>query len=253
MPVGEDFKCVGRVSHGDLPPVYVFHVHGSSNFGWRQHASNISLLHDPQHKHSRNSIFWSLAAGKDMPSFMDVAGGRDASHSFLGMGSQRTLGPCAETMGMTTGVAFWLAVAQLPVMMGLALHYPTVRIDMFTIAIRLTKDPATNETAIAYSNASAVYAAGYEHGLGISGLYVLSSASFTFFAVLTMNFLERGVASVSDEAGHHMRHALVQQMGGEEFVLQNVGMVVDPAFRMWNQVCTVLVVCNPMHCLETRG
>ena len=146
------------------------------------------------------------------------------------------MGPCAESVGITTGVAFWLAVAQLPVMMGLVLHYPTVRIDIFYAAVRTAMDPLTNTTSIAARDASAVYSPSYEHALGISGLYVINSASFTFFAVLTMNFLERGLATTEDSAPH-MRYTLIQQMGAEEYVAQNLGMVSDPAFRMWNQVC----------------
>lgn len=47
-------------------------------------------------------------------------------------GSRRGMGPFAESMGISTGMAMWIAVAQLPVMMGLALHYPTVRVDLFS-------------------------------------------------------------------------------------------------------------------------
>lgn len=146
----------------------------------------------------------------------------------------RTLGPCAETMGVTTGLAFWLSVAQLPVMIGLALHYPTVRVDLYVAGVRTIVDKNSNQTAVAAMDGSAVHALSYEHGVAISGLYVLNAASFTFFAVLTMNFLERGLSMVDAGSSPHM----VQQMGGEEFVSQNVGMLVDPAFRMWNQVGT---------------
>lgn len=184
-------------------------------------------------------------ATENMPSILDIAGG---GGGVGGEGRGRSLGQCAETMGVTTGIAFWLAVAQLPVMMGLVLHYPSVRIDVFVPGIRLATDPATNLTAVAFTNESAVYAAAYDHGVGISGLYVLSASSFTFFAVLTMNFLERGLASASDEGrmASSMQQALIQQMEGEEFVLQNLGMVSDPTFRTWNQV--LLYISGP-HCI----
>lgn len=42
------------------------------------------------------------------------------------------MGSLAESMGISTSMAMWIAVAQLPVMMGLVLHYPTVRIDIFS-------------------------------------------------------------------------------------------------------------------------
>ena len=174
-----------------------------------------------------------------MPSFVSIAGrGSGGSRLWsIGRGQEeegRTLGPCAETMGVTTGLAFWLSVAQLPVMIGLALHYPTVRVDLYVAGVRTIVDKNSNQTAVAAMDGSAVHALSYEHGVAISGLYVLNAASFTFFAVLTMNFLERGLSMVDAGSSPHM----VQQMGGEEFVSQNVGMLVDPAFRMWNQVGT---------------
>ncbi len=87
-------------------------------------------------------------------------------------------------------------------------------------------------------------ASGYEHGLGISGLYVINAASITFFAVLCMNLMDRGMhmamvaAAASSASGFDLdsRGAGQSMMGSEEFVAQNIKMVVDPTFRMWNQV-----------------
>lgn len=114
--------------------------------------------------------------------------------------------------------------------------------------VRTAQDPATNATSVAGSDGSAVHAISYDHGVGISGMYVLNAASFTFFAVLTMNFLERGLAIAESPAfsSPALGASIVQQMGAEEFVQQNVGMVVDPTFRMWNQVHAqrCLVVCD---------
>ena len=127
-------------------------------------------------------------------------------------------------------------------MVGLALHYPTVRIDVYDTSIRTVIDPATNQTVVAGADKSAVQVSSYEHGMGISGLYVLSSASFAFFAVLTMNFIERGVvvANSSSSSDMHRRSGGGGEgrnaMANEEYVSQNVGMVADPTFRTWNQV-----------------
>jgi hypothetical protein len=145
-------------------------------------------------------------------------------------------------MGINTPMAFWISVAQLPIMVGLALHYPTVRIDVYDTSIRTVIDPATNQTVVAGADKSAVQVSSYEHGMGISGLYVLSSASFAFFAVLTMNFIERGVvvANSSSSSDMHRRSGGGGEgrnaMANEEYVSQNVGMVADPTFRTWNQV-----------------
>lgn len=145
------------------------------------------------------------------------------------------MGPLAESMGVSTSMAMWLAVAQLPIMMGLALHYPTVRVDTFATSVRTVLDPSDNVTvAVASSNESAVQVVAYEHGFGISGLYVLNAAAVTFFAVLTMNLLDRGV--VASVALEELRSRGASAIAEEEFVSQNVGMVVDPTFRMWNQV-----------------
>ena len=164
----------------------------------------------------------------------------------------RTMGPLADYFGFSSSVAFWLCVAQLPLMIGLVLHYPTVRIDLFSTGVATVYDTTLNRTVVAATNQDAVHATGYEHGLGVSGLYVLNAASYTFFSVLTMNFLERGLAlaeggsSSSSSAGMLM----VQQMGAEEFVAQNVGMVVDPTFRMWNQMYSASHL--PVHrCVHT--
>jgi hypothetical protein len=150
-------------------------------------------------------------------------------------GRRRSMGPFAESLGMSTGVAMWIAVAQLPMVMGLALHYPTVRVDVFATSIRTALDPADNVTvAVASDDEAAVQVAAYEHGLGISGLYVLNAAAVTFFAVLSMNLIDRGVAALAAVDDLRSRHG-ISAVADEEFISQNVGMVVDPSFRMWNQ------------------
>lgn len=143
-------------------------------------------------------------------------------------------------MGVSTGMAMWIAVAQLPVMMGLALHYPTVRVDVFATATRTvqwspalpldnaTSAPAAAMTVVASDDSSAVFIHGYEHGLGISGLYVLNAAAITFFAVLSMNLLDRGFAAAAAIADEGRISSMIAE---EDFVSQNVGMVVDPTFR----------------------
>ena len=152
------------------------------------------------------------------------------------------MGPFAESMGMSTGMAMWLAVAQLPVLMALALHYPTVRVDLFSTAVRVVLDPGDNATSVvAAPDKSAIEIVGYEHGYGISGLYVLNAAAITFFAVLSMNLLDRGVAAAAamaltgESVGGSFGHSS-SMVADENFVSQNTGMVVDPTFRMWNQV-----------------
>ena len=160
------------------------------------------------------------------------------------------MGPFAESMGMSTGMAMWIAVAQLPVLMALALHYPTVRVDLFSTAVRVVLDPGDNATSVvAAPDKSAIDVVGYEHGYGISGLYVLNAAAITFFAVLSMNLLDRGVAAAAamalageSSSSASFGHSSSSMVADENFVSQNVGMVVDPTFRMWNQVSCLRVV-----------
>ncbi len=99
---------------------------------------------------------------------------------------------------------------------------------------------------IAAANASAVEISSYEHGVAISGMYVLNAASFAFFAFMTMNFVERGMAAASadDPSGRAGRgpRAHTHPMAEEEFVAQNLGMLADPTFRAWNQAFTVTVI-----------
>lgn len=131
-------------------------------------------------------------------------------------------------------------MAQLPVMIGLALHYPTVRIDVFSVSIRTAYDTGTNQTVVAARNGSAVGVSSYDHGVGISGLYVVNAASLAFFVVMTMNFVERGVMMADDP----LRERGLSAMAEEEFVAQNLGMVSDPTFRAWNQVLDeVMCMC----------
>lgn len=179
------------------------------------------------------------------------------------------MGPLADSLGVTTGVAMWLAVVQLPLMMGMVLHYPTVRVDLFTTSIRtvpvtlMTPGPANfshppsaaqipqpspsstaAESAIAAADASAVWVSSYDHGISISGVYVLSAASVTFFAVLCMNLIDRSMAHSGGGGGDdyeaaysiRARVSMGSRMLYEEFVAQNLGMMIDPTFRMWNQV-----------------
>jgi hypothetical protein len=150
--------------------------------------------------------------------------------------SQRTLGPCADAMGINTAVAFWLGVAQLPLMIILALHFPMVRIDLFDTSIRLAYDSRSNQTAIAAANASAVHISTYEHNVSITGLFLINAASYTFFVVLTMNLLDRGIVATTESASSASSSSVSHN---EEFVAHNIRLVTDPTFRMWNQVSMI--------------
>jgi hypothetical protein len=175
---------------------------------------------------------------KSCGDFEDEEYGGGGSGRRGGRHHQSSLGPCADSFGININMAFWLCVAQLPIMVGLALHYPTVRIDLFSTGIRTAFDPSINQTAVVAPNQSAVGVSYYEHGVGITGLYVINAASFAFFAVMTMNFVERGGVPSDDP----LRSSDTNAMAQEEFVAQNLGMVSDPMFRAWNQVCRSRIV-----------
>jgi hypothetical protein len=159
--------------------------------------------------------------------------------SSLGLASgQRSLGPCAEAMGVNTGVAFWTAVLQLPVMVALALHLPAPSLDYFQTTIRTLYDRSVNQTVIAAPNETAVLVSGYVHGMSLTGLFLISAASYTFFVVLTMNLLERNASSSdgSSQLTSLGRRSMAIMWSEEEFVSHNIKLVADPSFRMWNQV-----------------
>jgi hypothetical protein len=140
-----------------------------------------------------------------------------------------SLGPCADALGVSVMMVFMFGVAQLPVMMALALHFPAVRIDLYNAAPLTVKDPATNGTAVAIPYKIDSKQEGYYmHGINVSGLFVLCSASFTFFVVLTMQLLDRG----SNSHRHVESGPSVQD---QEFTKQNLALTCDPAFRTWNQ------------------
>ena len=96
---------------------------------------------------------------------------------------------------------------------------------------------------VASDDSAAVLVQSYEHGLGISGLYVLNAAAITFFAVLSMNLLDRGFIAAASIEDSRRGQSLIAD---EDFVSQNVGMVVDPTFRMWNQSFSALLLVT--HC-----
>ena len=107
-------------------------------------------------------------------------------------------------------MVFCIGVAQLPVMIGVAMHVPSVRVDVYSPYLDVGTDPSTNRTAVVIPTPmhkpssggqdEAVHMqvnASYMHGINISGLFVLCASSFTFFVVLTMQFVDRGLRSGS--------------------------------------------------------
>lgn len=110
-----------------------------------------------------------------------------------------TLGPCAEAMGISVMMVFCLGVVQLPVMIALAMHVPSVRVDLYTPYMVTGTDPSSNLTAVVLPReAEGPIHASYMHGINISGLFVLCASGFTFFVVLTMQFIERGLHGQQD-------------------------------------------------------
>lgn len=89
------------------------------------------------------------------------------------------------------------------------------------------------------------------HGINVSGLFVLSASAFTFFVVMTMQFVDRGIRGDAS-AGSEILMASFQ----EEYIAQNTALVGDPTFRLWNQAfvaCVLLLhfaacvtVCSPI-------
>lgn len=105
-----------------------------------------------------------------------------------------SLGPCADALGLSVMMVFCVGVAQLPITIGIAMHVPAVRIDLYTPYMVTAMDPATNQTAVVLPKAAeGPVHASYMHGVNISGLFVLCASGFTFFVVLTMQFIERGL------------------------------------------------------------
>lgn len=59
-----------------------------------------------------------------------------------------TLGPCADALGLSVMMVFCVGVAQLPVMIGLAMHVPAVRVDVYWPYMDVAVDPSTNQSAV---------------------------------------------------------------------------------------------------------
>jgi hypothetical protein len=162
------------------------------------------------------------------------------------------MGPCADMLGINVMVAFWICIAQLPVTLTLALHLPTIRLDIYSTAIRTVLDPSTNRTVIAASDQTSVVVPWYNHAVGISGLFVLNSSLIAIFGTMTMSFCERGIAASAAararrqdceddrDEGFVVGTNVMQE---EEYVAQNIGMSADPAFRSWNQAFCAMVLC----------
>ncbi len=59
-----------------------------------------------------------------------------------------SLGPCADAFGISVMMVFCMGVAQLPVMIGLAMHFPPVRVDMYSPFLDVRMDPSTNISSV---------------------------------------------------------------------------------------------------------
>lgn len=155
-----------------------------------------------------------------------------------------SLGPCADALGISIMAVFAVGVAQLPIMIALALHFPAVRVDVYSTSVRVGMDPATNASAVVLP--ASVTADYHMHGINTSGLFVVCAASFCFFVVLTMHLLDRS---------NHNNMRDKENMNEQEFTKQNVALVSDPSFRTWNQAFVavllavhfnvILTVCSP--------
>lgn len=150
------------------------------------------------------------------------------------------MGPCAEMLGLNIMVAFWICVAQLPAVLSLALHLPTVHVDLYTTAVHTGMDPQTNRTAVVAPDKSAIVVASYEHAIGASGLFVLNAALIAIFGTMTMSFCERGL--ISSRSSSDGDGIYSNPMATEEFVAQNIGMLADPTFRTWNQAFVAMLI-----------
>jgi hypothetical protein len=59
-----------------------------------------------------------------------------------------SLGPCADAFGISVMTVFCMGVAQLPVMIGLAMHFPPVRVDVYSPLLDVRMDPLTNSSSV---------------------------------------------------------------------------------------------------------
>lgn len=176
-----------------------------------------------------------------------------SSRGTTGASALMYMGPCAEMLGINVMVAFWLCIAQLPVALTLALHMPTVHVDLYTTGVRTAMDPRTNRTAVVAPDKSAIAVASYEHNVGASGFFVLNAALIAIFGTMTMSFCERGLVSRPSDRDDGIHGS---PMAAEEFVAQNIGMLADPTFRTWNQafvgvllsvhVTSMAAMCSPV-------
>lgn len=136
------------------------------------------------------------------------------------------MGPCAESVGLTSGYAYGLAVIQLPVMFVLTLHYPACKIDLYSTAVRFAFDSKTNHTGVDLSNPTELH---YMHSVHVSMLFLLCSALICVFSITSMHMTDKGVENNT-------------AIGYENFTADNIELVTHPTISMWNHMFVAIVI-----------
>lgn len=137
-----------------------------------------------------------------------------------------SLGPCAESVGLSHMSVYGLAVAQLPLTFVFTLHYPTAKADFFSTKARIVPNPHTNGTAVDLQNPTEMH---YFHSVHISVGFVACAALITFFTIISMHIQDKGIGD-----GHNVAY--------EDYVSTNIDLVTHPTITMWNNIFLAFVV-----------
>lgn len=93
---------------------------------------------------------------------------------------------------------------------------------------RIVPDPSTNGTAIDLHNPTSLH---YMHSVGVSGVFLLCSALYAGFMVITVHISDKGVGEIQD-------------VGYSDYTSQNTDISLNPTITMWNNVFVATLVAS---------
>lgn len=137
-----------------------------------------------------------------------------------------SLGPCADRMGLSAMSTYGISVGQLPAMFIVVLRYPHVRADFFSSSVKVVVDPSTNGTAIDLSNPTVLH---YMHSVNLPFAFMLCSALYAAFSLLTMQMIDKGVGQMCE-------------IGYSDYTSTNTELATNNTIMLWNSIFLWMVV-----------
>lgn len=143
-----------------------------------------------------------------------------------------SLGPCADSVGLSSAGVYGMAVLQLPVLFIATIHYPSVKADFFSTKAQLVFNPETNHSAVNLREPTEMH---YFHSVHVSIIFLACAALAAAFITISLHILDKGLVDPSNP-----RQTVDIQY--EDFVSTNGDLASHPTITMWNNCFLSLVV-----------